>query len=118
LWLFRERLHVARSIHHDAHQADAGDAVHHAMVHLGQHGGAAALQAADDEDFPERLIAVHHRAEQLAGQGLQRGIVARGVEIQLENVIADVEVGIVLPTGVSDVEGRRDHALAVAGNEM
>ncbi len=40
---------------------------------------------------------------------------ARRVEAHLEYVAVDIEVGVPLPGGVSDAEGRRNDLLQVAG---
>src|SRR5690349_9236586 len=88
------------------------------MVHLRQHRRAAAFQSVDQKDFPERLVAVHHPAEQAARQSLERRVIAGRIELHGDNVIPDVEQRIVLPTGMPDVERRRYNTLAVAGNQM
>ena len=81
-------------------------------------GAAPVLQAVHDVDFPKRLAAVQHLAEQTRGQRLQFGFPAGRFQTYAEDVALDVEVRVVLPGGVTEVERRRHRNLPVAGNQV
>src|SRR5260370_11444401 len=76
------------------------------------------MQAVHHVDFPERLAAVQHLAEQARGQSLQLGLPTGRVQLHSEDVARDVEVRVELPGGMPEVEGRWHGDLPVAWNEV
>ncbi len=67
-------------------------------------GAAPVLQAFYDVNLPERFAAIQHLAEQAPGQRLELGLPAGCVQSHVEDVALDVEVRVVLPGGIAEVE--------------
>ncbi len=91
----------------------AGDAVHHAVVDLRDDGEAVALEALDDPELPQRLLAVEALGEDAPDHALELTLGSRSGQPRVAHVVADVEGGVVHPDGVL-LERRVGQALAVA----
>src|SRR5690349_18565145 len=105
-----------RRIEHDLQQRGSGDAIGERMVHPSDQGAASAAEAFDDINLPHRNIAVHHLVHQPSGQSFEFTLAARSREFDPEDVLTNVEPGVVFPCGVAEIEWRRDHNLAVSWN--
>ena len=98
-------------------QRDAGDAVHHRMVDLGDRGPAAAREPLDDPELPERPPAIQALGHEPPHEVADRGVVPRRRQRRPVHVVVDVEVTVGDPDGTPELERREPHALAVAGDE-
>src|SRR5208282_1529192 len=65
---------------------------------------------------PERVLPVHHRAQNLSRQSLQLRVGAV-LERHLAYVVPNVEGRIVFPAGKANIEQRGHDSLEVAGNQ-
>ena len=73
-----------------------GDAIRQAVVDANDNPGAIAFQPMHQGDVPQRMLPVHHLAQNLRGNSFQLSV---GTMLQrdLANVVADVEVWVVFP---------------------
>ena len=115
---FRQPALLRGRVQHYVHQPDSGDPIHDAMMHLANQGRASVRQSIDHVHFPERLVAVQQGREDAAGQLAQLFVAARRIELHVDDVAPDVEVQIVLPGRVSDVQEGEHHLFAVAGDQI
>jgi len=88
------------------------------VVALGDEREAAALQAVDEQQFPERLRAVQAVGEDPPGEVLQLLLAARRGQAGVAQVVAQVEVRVVDPDRPALVERDAGEALAKAGDEV
>src|SRR3970282_2968037 len=109
----RER-RVRRDVHHYRQQLDAGDAVDEAVVDLEDERAAAAFDAVDEVELPQRLVAAEPALEEARGERAELVQVAGRVQAHGHDVPADIEVGIPLPGRVGEVEGGGDGGLLLA----
>ncbi len=101
---------------HHGEQIDAGDAVDHCMVHLGDDGEAIpALQALDYPHLPERPRAVELLRHDAGRQPLELAFVSGARQRAVAHVVLDVEMLIVDPHRAAFERREREH-LAVAGD--
>ena len=87
-------------------------------MRLGEHREAAALEAVDEPQLPERLVAVERLSEDAAGELAQLLLAARGRQAGVAQVVAQVEVGIVDPARAALTEWDEAEPLAVARHEV
>ena len=105
---------LALRVEHHREELRRGDAVDHAVVHLGDERPAAAAQVLDHPDLPQRLRAVellrhdppHEVAELLVAAGLGQA--------RVPQVVAEVEVGVVDPDRRAERERQEADRLPVA----
>src|SRR5581483_5956573 len=77
------------------------------VVHLGDDADVAVLEALDDVDLPERPAPVELPAGDVAGQLGQLVIATGGRRGDAPQVVVEVEVGILDPHRVVQIEGNR-----------
>src|SRR5579864_451798 len=65
---------------------------------------------------PERVLTVHHRAQNLSCQRLQLRVGAV-LERSLAYVVANVEGWVIFPAGQANIKERGHHTLEIAGNQ-
>jgi hypothetical protein len=106
----------ARRLHRGRHgrvriqhfgQRHAGLAVDARVVHLAVQRHLAALQALDDVQLPQRPAAVHQRRVQSADELLQPLEAAGPRQDDMADVVVDVQVVVVHPNRVGQVEGHQ-----------
>ena len=90
-----------------------GRAVDRGVVELGEQPDQPALQAGDDVPLPERAGEVEGTGSQPRHLLGQLGVVARGRQGQLPDVVLEVEVGVVDPVRVVQPERHPDELAAV-----
>jgi len=88
------------------------------VVDLVDHRHPAALQALDDVKLPERLAKVELAGEDPGRVLAERSVVTRFGEGRAPDVVAEIEIGIVHPDRMRQVEWRPHHLLAVARNQV
>ena len=93
----RRRLGHRLEVEEDGADVDAGDAVDHRVVGLGQDREAVALQALRQPQLPERLRAVQLLGEDAPGQPFQLRLAARLGQRGVADVVGQVEVDVVRP---------------------
>ena len=101
-------------VEEDGADVDAGDAVDHRVVGLGQQGEAVALQPLHQPELPERLGAVELLREDARGEPLQLLLAARLGQRGVADVVGQVEVDVVGPERPAGLQRRHDEALAEA----
>ncbi len=84
---------------------------------LGEDGEAVVVEALDEPDLPERLVAVELLGEDAAGQVLQLALGAGRGERGGAHVVAQVEVWVVDPLRAALAERDEGEPLAVARHE-
>jgi len=99
-------------------QVHAGDTVDHRVVHLPHHRGIAVGAALDDDELPQRMIAVEHAREGPAADLRKHPVIPRRRQRHLDHVVADVERRIVLPGRMGHREEREHHLLPVPRQEV
>ena len=112
----RWRSRLAGWIEHDVYKCHPGHAVYHAVVHAQDQRGPAALQSVHHRHVPERFAPVHECCEQGAGELRELLIRTGRFQANPPDVVANVEVGIVLPGGMRQAQGRKHDALSVPGH--
>ena len=95
-----------RDVVDHAGQRGAGAAVDAGMMHLGIKPDLVVLHALEDIELPERAGAVEKLGMHPADDALQRGAVARRRQAAAEDVAVDVELVVLDPGGMIDVERR------------
>ncbi len=73
----RRRLGAGLSIHEHRGDVDAGDAVDHGVVRLGDHGEAPVPEPLDEPQLPERFVAIELLREQPPREALELLFAAR-----------------------------------------
>ena len=99
-------------------QRRARDAVGQRVMHAHDQRALPVLQSFHDADVPQRLAAVHHLRQNPAGERLQFRLTSRGFHRHAEDVAADIEVGVILPRGIPEMELRVGYHLAVTRQQM
>ncbi len=112
--LARGRLRHRLEVEEHGADVDAGDAVDHRVVGLGQQGEAVALQALHQPQLPERLGAVELLREDARGEALQLLLAARLGQRRVADVVGQVEVDVVGPERPPGLQRRHDQPLAEA----
>ena len=98
------------------HQRGAGHAVDHRVVHLGDEADPAVGQVLDDVHLPRGLVGLERSAHDL-GHHLGELLVTTGCgQRNPEEVVGEVEVGVVHPARVVEAEGHR-HEPAPEGRQ-
>ena len=108
---------LGRGVEQHRHDVHAGDAVHERVVGLRQHREAVALEALDEPDLPERLVAVELLGEHAAGEVPQLLLGAGGGERGRAHVVAQVQVRVVDPLRAALAERHEGEPLAVARHQ-
>src|ERR1035441_7887693 len=86
------------------------------MVQAEDERTAIAFQTMHECKVPQRVLPVHYRAQNLSRNRLQLHVGAM-LKRYFTYMVEDVEVGIVFPTGKSNVQQWRHDPLQVAGNQ-
>ena len=97
---------------------DARDAVHERVVRLADEREAAALDALDQPDLPQRLVAVELLGEHAARERAQLLLGAGRGQRGLAHVVAQVQVRVVDPARPALAERHEGELLAVARDEV
>ncbi len=101
-----------------AQQLGPGDAVDAGVVDDGDAGGAAARQALDVVEGPQRPLARQGGAGQLGHQFGQLGVASGRLEPQALHMLVEAEVRILDPERRHQVERHVDQAAAEAGQQV
>ena len=96
---------------------DAADAVHHAVVDLGNDREAVALQPLDEPRLPEGLPPVELLRHQAAGQALQLPLVPRQRQARVPQMVEGIEGRVIDPHRMAEKRDRFD-SLPVARNTV
>ena len=105
-------------VEEDGGDVDAGDAVDEGVVALADDREAAAVEALDQPQLPERLAAVELLGEDPRRQVAQLLLGAGSGQRGLPHVVLEVEVGVVDPDRPALAEGDEAQLLAEAGDQV
>jgi hypothetical protein len=94
------------------------DPVDERVVGLRDERPRAVVQALDDPQLPQRLVAVELLAEDARDEVAQLLVAARGRQRGVAHVVLEAEVGVVDPQRPAAAGGRERQPLAIAGDEM
>jgi hypothetical protein len=108
---------LGAEIEYRRHQVGAADAIHHAVVHLREQRPAAALDALQEPGLPQRPVAIQPLREDPPRQLAQLPGPPRLRHRGVPHVVADLEVLVVGPGRVEDMQRHRANDLAVARHQ-
>ena len=109
-----ERTSLRAEVEQHRAEVDAGDPVDHRVVALGEQREAAAGQALDEPQLPQRLGAVQLLGEHARGEVHELLVAAGRGQRGVADVVLEVEVAVVGPQRPAGRGGRVDEPLAVA----
>ena len=109
---------LGRQVEEHGREVDAGDAVDHRVVRLGDQREPPVLEALDEPQLPQRLRAVQALGEHARAHGEQRVLVAGRGQRRVAHVVGEVERRVVDPQRAAGLERRRRELLAVARDEV
>ena len=93
-----------------------GNAIGQTVMQADDQPGASTFQSAHQRQVPQRMLPVHHGAEEFSSNSFQFRL-STMLERHFAHVTADIELGIVFPTGKPEAEGRGHDTLEIAGNQ-
>jgi len=112
------RVALRRGVQEQGEDVDAGDAVDHGVVRAVDDHDSAAPKSRDDGHLPQRPPHVEWPREDAHDKLAQRGTVARRGEHLAADVRAQVEIRIVDPHRVREVERHAVDLLAVSRHQV
>ena len=100
------------------HQVATGGTVHHRVVDLGHQGDGPVGEAVGQPRLPQRAVAAEGAAAHLAHELLELVAARVGAEVATVEVVVELEVGILDPSGMVEPSGHRDHTAPERRDEM
>ncbi len=111
-WKLLVRVRTALQIHAPRHQIAGGHPVGQCVMDLADDGDATVGQALDEVHLPQWAVTVQRRAGNLADRLVELAAAARFLQPPRANVVVQVDVAVLPPHRVMELERDRDELIA------